>query len=117
VGTNAKSKIPKLGRSNRARRRTDQPIGCPYIGQFVESELNHYLNRRHAAFFAVKCLLWLRRCRTRLSCGYSAHRAIGCNGKLNQNRLPLCGSLTTPIFPPINSTRCLEIAKPRPIPS
>ena len=46
-----------------------------------------------------------------------AHRVMGCSGNVNQNRLPLSGSLSTPICPPINSTSCLEIAKPSPIPS
>ena len=35
---------------------------------------------------------------------------------MNQNVLPLPGSLWTPISPPINSASCLEIASPRPVP-
>jgi len=35
---------------------------------------------------------------------------------VNQNRLPLPGSLSTPILPPIISTSCFEMDNPRPVP-
>ena len=35
---------------------------------------------------------------------------------MNQNVLPLPGSLSTPISPPISSTSRLQIASPRPVP-
>src|SRR2546430_12707623 len=38
------------------------------------------------------------------------------NFAVNQNAEPLPRVLSTPIWPPIISTNCLEIARPRPVP-
>jgi hypothetical protein len=37
-------------------------------------------------------------------------------GNVNENVLPRLGSDSTQIFPPCNSTRAFEIARPRPVP-
>ena len=37
-------------------------------------------------------------------------------GSVNQNVLPSPGSLSTPMLPPIASTSCREMARPRPVP-
>ncbi len=37
-------------------------------------------------------------------------------GTVNQNVLPFSGWLVTPIWPPISSVSCLQIASPNPVP-
>jgi hypothetical protein len=51
-----------------------------------------------------------------IGAGAGAGRASIRSGRLNQNVEPSPTRLVTPICPPINSTRRLQIARPRPVP-
>ena len=42
--------------------------------------------------------------------------AAGATGRVNENRVPFCGSLSTKMRPPCSSTSVLVMARPRPVP-
>ena len=102
-----------LAASCRSFARASEPLDAP-TGRMPRAAVCW---RRMFRFVSLSSTMSKRRpAKRNLISGTTAVRSCFSNLALNQNVEPLPGVLSTPIWPPIISTSCLEIARPRPVP-